>query len=304
MGFWTIAESIMLGSGDAIMPMKITIVARIVHLVLDPFLIFGWWIFPHMGVSGAAMANVAGYGVGMGLCFWALLTGHTRLKLSFKGFVFNIRTIWRIVRIGFPAVVMSIQRSLGNLVLVRLIVPFGTLAIAANTLCERIDMGISMPTQSFGQASGILVGQNLGAGQPARAERSAWQAYAFVQGLMIIVAATFVFCAPNILEIFSNESELIGVASTFLKIAAVGYLLMGIESVLQQSISGAGDTIPPMVVSLVTLWIVQLPLAFLLSNYTDLDVLGIRWAMVVATAVGSLAYVIYFKSGRWKHRRV
>jgi len=102
---------------------------------------------------------------------------------------------------------------------------------------------------------------------------------------MIIVAATFVFCAPNILEIFSNESELIGVASTFLKIAAVGYLLMGIESVLQQSISGAGDTIPPMVVSLVTLWIVQLPLAFLLSNYTDLDVLGIRWAMVVATAV-------------------
>jgi Na+-driven multidrug efflux pump len=79
---------------------------------------------------------------------------------------------------------------------------------------------------------------------------------------------------------------------------------MEIESVLQQSISGAGDTIPPMVVSLVTLWIVQLPLAFLLSNYTDLDVLGIRWAMVVATAVGSLAYVIYFKSGRWKHRRV
>jgi putative MATE family efflux protein len=304
MGFWMMAEGIMLASGDTIMPMKVTIVARLVHLVLDPFLIFGWWIFPFMGVSGAAVANVAGFGVGMGMCLWALMTGHTRLRISFNDFHLDPGMIWRIVKIGIPASVMGIQRSLGNLILVRLLVPFGTFAVASHALCQRVEMVFFMPTQGLGQAAGVLIGQNLGAGQPARAERSGWQAYAFVQGMMIVAAAAIVLYAPNIIGIFNSEPDLVDVAGKFLKIAAAGYLLMGFESVLQQSISGAGDTIPPMLVSLVTLWIVQLPLAYLLSTYTDLDAFGVRWAMVAAIAVGSIAYTVYFKLGRWKRKRV
>jgi putative MATE family efflux protein len=263
MGFWMMAEGIMLASGDAIMPMKVTIVARLVHLILDPFLIFGWWIFPFMGVSGAALANVVGFGVGMAMCLWALMTGHTRIRISFKGFRLDPGMIWRIIRIGIPASIMGMQRSLGNLLLVRLLVPFGTFAVAAHSLCQRVEMVFFMPTQGLGQAAGVLVGQNLGAGQPERAERSGWQAYAFVQGVMIVATVTIVLNAPSIVGIFNKEVGLIEVASIFLKIATIGYLLMGFDSVLQQSISGAGDTIPPMVVSLVTLWVVQLPLAYL-----------------------------------------
>ena len=122
--------------------------------------------------------------------------------------------------------------------------------------------------------------------------------------MMIVAAAAIVLYAPNIIGIFNSEPDLVDVAGKFLKIAAAGYLLMGFESVLQQSISGAGDTIPPMLVSLVTLWIVQLPLAYLLSTYTDLDAFGVRWAMVAAIAVGSIAYTVYFKLGRWKRKRV
>jgi putative MATE family efflux protein len=295
MGFWMMAEGIMLASGDAIMPMKVTIVARLVHLVLDPFLIFGWWIFPRMGVSGAALANVVGFSVGMVMCLWALTMGHTRLKISFRGFHLDLGMIWRIVKIGIPASVMGIQKSLGNLILVRLLVPFGTFAVASHSLCQRVEMVFFMPTQGLGQAAGVLVGQNLGAGQPGRAERSGWQAFALVQVMMVIAASLIVCFAPNIIEIFNKEPGLVDVASTFLKIAAVGYLLMAFESVLQQSITGAGDTIPPMIVSLVSLWIVQIPLAYVLSTYANMDALGVRWAMVISIAFSAVAYAIYFK---------
>jgi putative MATE family efflux protein len=304
MGFWMMAEGIMLASGDAIMPMKVTLVARSVHMILDPFLIFGWWIFPRMGVSGAAVASAVAFGVGMFICLWALMTGRTQIRISFRGFRLDPAMIWRIVKIGIPASVMGIQRSLGNLVLVRLLVPFGTFAVASHSLCQRIEMVFFMPTQGLGQAAGVLVGQNLGAGHPERAERSGWQAYAFVQCLMIVASAAVVLFAPDIVGIFNREPGMIDVAGTFLKIAAVGYLLMGFESVLQQSITGAGDTMPPMIVSLVTLWAVQMPLGYFLSTYTGLDALGVRWAMVASIASGSLAYAVYFRVGRWKRKRV
>jgi putative MATE family efflux protein len=302
-GLWMVSEGIILSSGDSVTPMRIIIFAKLVHIVLDPFLILGWWIFPSMGVTGAALASVAGLAVGTLLSIRALSTGRTRLKLSFRRFSFDFATIWRIIRIGVPTSVMGIQRSLGNLILVRLLVPFGTFAVASHMLCQRLEMIPSMPTQAFGRAAGVLVGQNLGAGQPARAERSAWQAYAVVQVLMVVVAAASLLCAPGIVGLFNGESGLIDVGAVFLKIAAVGYLLMAFESVLQQAIVGAGDTFPPMVFSIATLWAVQLGLGYALSAHTDLGVLGIRWAMVSSVAVGSTAYVVYFKLGRWKLRR-
>lgn len=304
MGFWMMAESIMLASGDSVMPMKISVIARLTHMVLDPFLIFGWWIFPFLGVTGAAVANAVAFSVGMGFCLWALLTGHTRLRLSFKNFSFDPAMIWRIVKIGIPAMIMGIQRSFGNLILVRLIVPFGTLAVAAHSLVQRAEMVLFMPTHGMGQAAGVLVGQNLGAGQPGRAEKSGWQAFAVVEGILLIACLAILLWASNIAGVFTRESDLMEITSLFLLIAAAGYLIMGFEAVFQQSISNAGDTVPPMVISLVTLWLVQLPLAYILPMITTLDVLGVRWAMVIYTAVGAVAYGVYFKIGRWKRKKI
>jgi Na+-driven multidrug efflux pump len=150
----------------------------------------------------------------------------------------------------------------------------------------------------------VLVGQNLGAGQPGRAERNAWLAAGFAQCIMLAGAVVLLLWAESIIGIFNTEPTLVKMASTFLRIAAAGYLVMGLSSVLGQSISGAGDTLPPMLIGLVTMWVVQLPLAFLLPRLTDLGVYGVRWAMVASVVVGATAIITYFRLGRWKRKEV
>jgi len=304
MSFWMMTEMIMYGSGDGVTPMKISVIARLVHLVLDPFLIFGWWIFPHLGVSGAALANIFAHSTGTALGLWALFSGRTRLRITLKKFRLDLNIIWRIVKIGIPASISGIQRSIGNLALMWFLVPFGTMAIAAHTLCQRIEMIFFMLSFGLGMAAGVLVGQNLGARQPERAEKSGWLAAGLVTIIMVVGSVTLLLWTDSIVHIFTQEPGLEEIVSTFLRIAAVGYLVIGFTSVMMQSISGAGDTLPPMVISLSMVWLLQLPLAFLLPRITNMGVLGVRWAIVVALVAGAVAYAIYFKLGRWKRKNV
>ncbi len=304
MSFWMMGEAIMRASGDAVTPMKITIVARFVHLVLCPFLIFGWWIFPRWGVSGAATANLVGYSLGMVLTLWFLFTGRTRLWLTLRDFHLDLNIIWRIVKIGIPAAVMGIQRTLGRFVLVWVMTPFGTLAVAAHALAQRIEMFLYLPGWGMGMAAGVLVGQNLGAAQPERAEKGGWLAVGLVEGFMLICAVAVLLWAESIIRIFSTETGLVEIASTFIRIEAAGYLLMGFIAVLQMCLSGAGDTLPPMLFSLLMLWVVLLPLAFFLLQVTNLGMYGVRWAIVASVVAGAVAYIIYFRMGRWKRKKV
>ena len=304
MSFWMMGEAIMRASGDAVTPMKVTIIARFIHLVLCPFLIFGWWIFPRLGVSGAATANLVGYSLGMALTLWFLFTGRTRLWLTLRDFHLDLNIIWRIVKIGIPAAVMGIQRTLGRFVLVWVMTPFGTLAVAAHTLAQRIEMFLYLPGWGMGMAAGVLVGQNLGAAQPERAEKGGWLAVGLVEGFMLICAVAVLLWAESIIRIFSTETGLVEIASTFIRIEAAGYLVMGFVAVLQMCISGAGDTMPPMLFSLLMIWVVLLPLAFFLPQVTNLGMYGVRWAIVASVVAGAVAYATYFRLGRWKRKKV
>lgn len=304
MSFWMMGEAIMRASGDAVTPMKVTIIARFIHLVLCPFLIFGWWIFPRLGVSGAATANLIGYSLGMALTLWFLFTGRTRLWLTLRDFHLDLNIIWRIVKIGIPAAVMGIQRTLGRFVLVWVMTPFGTLAVAAHTLAQRIELFLYLPGWGMGMAAGVLVGQNLGAAQPERAEKGGWLAVGLVEGFMLICAVAVLLWAESIIRIFSTETGLVEIASTFIRIEAAGYLVMGFVAVLQMCISGAGDTMPPMLFSLLMIWVVLLPLAFFLPQVTNLGMYGVRWAIVASVVAGAVAYATYFRMGRWKRKKV
>jgi Na+-driven multidrug efflux pump len=208
------------------------------------------------------------------------------------------------VRIGIPASVMGMERNLGQFVLMWFMAPFGTLAVAGHTLNQRIEMFLFMPAWGLGMAAGVLVGQNLGAQQPARAERTGWLAAGIVEGFMVICSLALLIWAEAFIHIFSSDPDLVPVAATFLRIAAAGYIVMGFAAVLQQCISGSGDTIPPMLVSIATMWPVQLPLAYFLPRFTNLGVYGVRWAIVVGMVVGAIAYTVYFQLGRWKRKRV
>ena len=304
MSFRVVTVGIMQASGDAVTPMWITILFRFVHIVLAPFLIFGWWIFPRLGVSGAALGNVVAQSLGMFIGLWILFTGRTRLRLTLRDFHLDLNIIWRIVRIGIPAAVMSMERTFGRLALMWFVVPFSTLAVAGHTLCQRIEMILAMPGMGLGKAAGVLAGQNLGAQQPERAEKGGWLAVGFVGGFMVVCSVAMLLWAESIVGIFSSETDLVEITSAFLRIEAAGYLVLGLVEVLRQYLSGAGDTLPTMLVTLLMVWVVQLPLAFFLPRVTNLDVYGVRWAIVAGNVVGAVAYITYFRMGRWKRKKV
>jgi len=183
-------------------------------------------------------------------------------------------------------------------------IPFGTLGVAAHTLGQRLDMVMFMLIMGLGMGAGVLAGQNLGAGQPERAERGGWLALGVAEGTMIIFSAVILLWAENIISIFNAEPELVKLASSFLRIAVVGYLVSGFIAVFQHVLTGAGDTIPALIIEVGHMWLVMVPLALLLPQLTDLGVYGIRWAMVAGVLVGAVAYVIYFRTGRWKRKRI
>jgi len=304
MSFGMMSQGIMQASGDAVTPMKVSIGVRIFHVVLCPFLVFGWWIFPNMGVRGAATTNVISHGIGGMILLWVLFTGRTRLHLTMRNFRFDGNTIWRIVRIGIPSSVTSVERSLANFVLMVLVVRFGTVAVAAHSLVERVDMLIHMPAFGLGQAAGVLTGQNLGAERPDRAERTAWTAAGIFTCVTLAASLIIWFWAEPIVSIFNDEPGLLATAAGFLRINIVGYMVFGFVVVLMSCITGAGDTVMPMLTTLTTLWLVQLPMAYILPRVTDLGVYGVRWGVVTAVVMRAIIYTIYFRHGRWKRKKV
>lgn len=298
------ANSALQASGDAITPMKITMGTRAFHVILCPFLIFGWGIFPELGVKGAALTNVLSQGIGVVIMFWILFTGRSRLHLSMKNFAFDPIMMWRIVKIGIPASITGMERSLTNFIMMMFIVKFGTAAVAAHTLAQRVGMLVHMPGQGLGSAAGVLAAQNLGAGKADRAVRTAWIAVAFFTALMVVASILIWFFAEYAVMIFNREPELVEIAATFLRIDIVSYLVFGVVIVMVSCLNGVGDTVVTMVVTLVTLWLVQIPLAWLLPQVTDLGVYGIRWAVIVALLLRTVVYVVYFQHGRWKRIKV
>ncbi len=304
MSFRRMSESTMQASGDSRRPMWIAVFYRLFHIALCPFLVFGWWLFPRLGVSGAAMTNVFSQGIGAALGLWFLFSGRTWLWLTLRNFRLDPAIIWRLMKLALPASVTAMERTLGNLILMWFMTPFGTLAVAGHTLNQRVEFILHVPAMGLGQAAGVLAGQNLGAGQPARAERTGWLGAGFLSGVMFIVSSAVFLCAESIIHIFSSDPDLIVLASTFIRIAAAGYLVMGLTAVLQHCITGAGDTLTPMVIMLLNMWLVQVPLAYFLPRVTNMGVYGVRWAIVAGTATAAIIYATYFGLGRWKSKKV
>ena len=342
--FWYMGYSIIQASGDATTPLVITIFYRVLHVPLSYALVLGEWGFPQMGSSGAAMANVVSRGIGMVLVLWALYAGWAvsfdsnrwlrgwkvhgtdisiprrvlgfmaiwrvfvlgpgRMRLTMRGFRVDLAMVWRMVKIGIPASIMGVQRSLSMIIVGRLVASFGTTAAAAHPVQQRVEMVLMPVNLGLGLGSGVLAGQNLGARQPGRAERSSWQAALLSTGLMVICSTAVFFWAENIVRIFNSEPDLVAKTSTFLRIATAGYIFLGVGTVLMQSLSGAGDTVPPMVFGIIAAWGVTVPLAYFLPGVSDIGVNGVRWALVGGFVAQAIFSITYFRLGRWKQKKV
>ena len=304
MTFRLMMDAVMQSSGDSINPMSIAIVFRLFHIALCPFLIFGWWIFPELGVKGAAYTGVIAQTLGIILGLIVLTGTRSRLRLNFRAFHLDFNVIWRIIRIGFPASVTGMQRSLNQFFLQTFMAAFGVAVLAAHVITQRLEMFILMPAMAFGQGAGVLVGQNLGAKQPERAQKTAWQAAWLVEAFVIVTSLAIFIWDTQVIHIFNNDPSLDAVAIQFVHIAAFGWAVMGFTFVMMNSLQGAGDTVPTMVINVTTTWLITIPFAYFLPKYTNWGAISIRWAITASSMISAAANVIYFRTGKWKTRRV
>jgi Na+-driven multidrug efflux pump len=211
---------------------------------------------------------------------------------------------WRLLKIGVPSLISMAQMAASNFVLTWIVAPFGTAALAAHGLINNINGFVSTP--GFGMSSGVsvLVGQNLGAQKPQRAARSTWLGAAILEGLLVVCSIIILIWARGIVGLFTQDPELINIASAFVRIATVSYLVLGFSSAFLACINGSGDTLPSMLINVGMIWLIQIPLAYFLSNHTGLQVYGIRWALVIGGVSSAIFSFIYFKYGKWRTKRV
>lgn len=288
------------GAGDATVALRSLWIANGINIVLDPCFIFGLGPFPEMGVTGAAVATTIGRGIGVAYQLWYLLNGRGRLNFAAQHLRFRGKLAWRIIRISLGGVAQFLIATASWIALMRIIAMFGSSAIAAYTIALRIMEFIFLPAWGLGNAAATLVGQNLGAGQPDRAEASAWRASKYNMVFMSSAAAVIFLFAQTITGWFTLDPEVLRLGTNCLRIIAIGFPLYAIGMTIVQAMNGAGDTETPMTLNLVAFWLVQIPLAFLLATRMSFGANGVFIAEVVAESLLTIMSIIVFRRGGWK----
>lgn len=299
-----IGNAALQGAGDTLTPMYVLGISNVLNMILDPLFIFGLGILPPMGVAGAAVATVLSQALAAGMLLKVLLNGRGRLHLRRRCWKPDPALAWRIVRIGIPGSGQMLSRSLMGAVIMRIVAQYGTTAVAAYGTGLRFHMIILMPAFALGGAAATLVGQSLGAGQPARARRAAWAATAIDMVFMLLAAAVMILFAPNLIRVFNDHPDVVKIGAEYLRVVSPFYIFAAVGIVLSRALQGAGDTLMPMVITILTLWGLQVPVAIWLSRAWQPPTQGIWAAMAAAFVIQGLLTAGWFETGRWKKIRV
>ena len=288
------------GAGDATVALRSLWIANGCNIILDPCFIFGLGPFPEMGVTGAAVATTIGRGIGVAYQLWYLLRGKGRLAFALRHLRFIPSLAWRLLRISLGGIGQFLIATASWIAVMRIVAMFGSPAIAAFTIALRAMEFIFLPAWGLGNAAATLVGQNLGAGKPDRAERSAWKASRYNAIFMGVTAVFLVVFAAGITGWFTSDAEVLRIGTHCLQILALGFPLYAVGMVVVQAMNGAGDTETPMTLNLVSFWLVQIPLAFMLATRTALGPEGAFIAVVASESLLTVLAVIVFRRGGWK----
>ena len=299
-----LGNAILQGAGDTVTPMKLMILANLINIILDPVFIFGLGGLPRMNTSGAAVATVISQAISAFLVLWMLSNGRSLVHIHIHRCKVKLEYIKAIINIGLPSSLQMFFRSLMSIVLMGIVATFGTAAVAAYGVGMRLRMVVLMPAFALGGSAATLVGQNLGSRQPGRAKRSAWVATIFDMIIMVLIAIVFFSVAYQIMGVFNQNEKVISLGVQFLRITTPFYVFIAIAIVLNRALAGAGDTVVPMAITLLTLWGFQVPAAVFLSKATPLGVTGVWWAIALASALNALLILIWFEMGRWKRKTI
>jgi putative MATE family efflux protein len=292
------------GTGDATVAMRTLILANGINIVLGPFLVFGWGPFPRLGVTGAAVATTIGRGIGVVYQFSVLLRGKGRLRVRRDHVRLEAATLGTIVRISRSGIVQALIGTASWVGLVRVLSTFGSQALAGYTIAIRIVMFALLPSWGMANAATTLVGQNLGAGRPDRAEQAVWKASLYNFAFLGSVGLAFVLLATPLVRLFTTEPAVLASGAQCLRIVSAGFLFYAYGMVVTQAFNGAGDTRTPTVLNFVCFWLWELPVAYLLSHTFGLGPSGVFWAITIAFSTIAVAGVILFRRGSWKTVKV
>jgi len=288
------------GAGDAAMAMRVLAVANGINIVLDPLLIFGIGPFPELGVTGAAVATTIGRGTAVLYQLWALSRPTGRIVLLRSETRLDPTALWTIVKVSVGGVLQFIIPSLSWVFLVRIVAEFGSAAVAGYTIAVRVIMFSIMPAWGMANAASTLVGQNLGAKAPDRAERSAWLCGHYNMLFMTAVAVFFWGTAPWIVHFFTVDEVVMQYGVDALRIICLGYFFYAYGMVLAQAFNGAGDTLTPTWMNIVCFWLLEIPLAWFLAMTLGWGVNGVFASIAISESFLALLSGAVFRRGRWK----
>jgi putative MATE family efflux protein len=299
-----IINAIFRSAGDAAIAMRVLWVGNIINIVLDPCLIFGLGPFPQLGVTGAAIATTTGRGIAVLYQFYLLFFGKKRIQLSVRHLELDFRTIGKLLKLSVGSIGQNLISTTSWIALVRIISVFGSEVVAGYTIAIRIISFILLPSWGISNAASTLVGQNLGARKPWRAERAVVITGVTNMILLGITGAILVIIPHPFIGLFISDPAVLKSGVECLRIVSIGFISYGLGMVLVNSFNGAGDTSTPLKINIFAFWLIEIPLAWLLAIKSGMNEEGVFIAIVIAETLMTLTAWIVFRKGKWKLKEV
>ena len=288
------------GAGNASIAMRALLLANGLNIILDPVFIFGFGPVPAYGVEGAAIATNIGRGTGILFQLYHLFRGKSLIKLHCGNSRILWDIIWRLIKVSAGGTGQFLIGSASWIFLVRILSDFGSTAVAGYTIAIRVIVFAILPAWGMANAAATLVGQNLGAGHPERAEKSVWRTAFFNMVFLALVTLVFFSMASYIIQLFTTDELVLKNGIQCLQIVSLGYIFYAYGMVVGQSFNGAGDTRTPTLISFFGFWIFQIPMAYALANWWGAGTTGVFSAIPIAESLMAVASILIFRQGKWK----
>ncbi|GAA4273422.1 MATE family efflux transporter [Aquimarina gracilis] len=292
------------GAGDASVAMRVLIFSNLLNIVLDPMFIFGFGPIPAFGVQGAAIATTIGRGSAVIFQLLILFYGWSKIKVTFRDLIFRASIMFNLIRVSLGGIGQFIIGTSSWVFLMRIMAEFGSEVLAGYTIAIRVLMFTLMPSWGMSNAAATLVGQNLGAQKPERAEKSVWKTGKYNAYFMLAVSIFYLLFAELIIKIFSDEAMVIEYGALSLRVIAAGYVFYAYGMVIIQSFNGAGDTKTPTIINFFCFWVFQLPFAYLMALVFDWGAMGVFLAITFAEVLIAIIGIAWFRKGKWKEVKV
>jgi len=297
-------NAIFRGAGDASLAMRALWLANGINIILDPCLINGWGPFPRLGVLGAAVATTTGRGIGVLFQLWALNSGTNRIVIRRAQMHVNVPVMWHLLRVSITGIVQFLVATASWVALIRIVSSFGSAVVAGYTIAVRLLVFAILPSWGLSNAAATLVGQNLGAKKPERAEKSVYRTGFYNMGYMAVVSVAFVFFPGILVAVFTHDPAVSAPAISCLSIFGLAFVSYAWGMVLMQAFNGAGDTMTPTLINLLAFWACQIPIAYWLAIHLGWGPRGAFTAVPIADLVFTIAALALFRRGTWKQQKI